>query len=113
VGGDPVDHELVAHGAAMDEHQLAVALTGVLVPSVLGGQPKRLHCRPAARQPIAGDPPIQVARPQAVGAVISILHSGDRRLACHIHSAVAAAESLLARTSAAAASVCLTISSAA
>jgi len=50
----------------MDEHQLAVTLAGVLVAAAFDSQPNRLHGRAAARESVAGDPPIEMARPQAV-----------------------------------------------
>lgn len=95
IGRNAIDHHLRTDRAAMDEHQLAVKLAGILVSTALDRQPDRLHRRTAAGQAVARDPPIEMARPQAVWAVITILHARKRGIAGHIQVAMAAGESLL------------------
>src|SRR5437868_24758 len=87
----------------MDQHQLAIARHGVLVPAALGCQPDRLHCRPTPSQPIANDAPIEMARPQAVWAVIAVLYPGERWVAGHIKATMAADKSLFIQAAASAA----------
>jgi hypothetical protein len=95
IGRNPIDRHFRADRAAVNEHQLAVARAGILVPTALDSQPDRLHGCAAAGQPIARDPPIEMARPQAVWAVIAVLHAGERRIARHVEVAMAACEPLL------------------
>jgi hypothetical protein len=109
IGRYPIDRHLGANSAAMDEHQFATTLAGIFVAAALDRQPNRLHRRAAARQPVACNPPVEVARPQAIWAVITILHTCKRGIAGYIQVAMAANEPSLVSAAAITACVCLVL----
>lgn len=107
VGCNTIDNDLLAAVTPVNDHQLAAAITGVFIPTAFCGQPDRLHPCPACGQPVAGRAPIEMARPQAIRTMVTVLHAGKARSARNILSALEAREALLAEPSMGAAPVYL------
>jgi hypothetical protein len=83
VGGRPVEVDDLARQATVDEDPLAAAANR---------DGDRLHRRPAVGVPVAGDVIVEVAAPQAVGAVIAVVGAGG--VQGDVEPAVPAAECL-------------------
>lgn len=71
IGGDAVDGEIAAVSAAVDDHQLTLVFS-VLLVRLLERQADRTHLCFARRQPVAGFEQIEVPGMQAVWAVVAI-----------------------------------------
>src|SRR5690606_18803346 len=83
VPGDPVDAELAAGPALVDEHPLTVRP---------GRHPKRLHPAAAVGRPVAGHPAVDVEADQAARTVVAV--RGARGVHGHVQAAAGAAESV-------------------
>ena len=83
VGGRPVEVDDLARQATVDEDPLAAAANR---------DGDRLHRRPAVGVPVARDVIVEVAAPQAVGAVIAVVGAGG--VQGDVEPAVPAAECL-------------------
>ncbi|HSQ18110.1 MAG TPA: hypothetical protein VLM83_10460, partial [Anaerolineales bacterium] len=92
IGGNAVDGELAAIGAAVDEHQFTLGERRILFAAEFQRQTDGRHQRATGCQPVSGAMQIHVARPEADRAVVAVQDARDVRVACDQGAAMEAAE---------------------
>ncbi|HSG43916.1 MAG TPA: hypothetical protein VLA72_12245 [Anaerolineales bacterium] len=78
VSSDPVNGQRITLHTVVDQHQLASRRKPVLVSTLFHGQSDRHHLPLTRGQAITCRIQIKVTRPQAVWAMVAVVHTGKQ-----------------------------------
>jgi len=92
VRGNPVDGDLSALDTAVDQHHLSWVMADVFLAGLFEGQSNRLHMILAGRKAVSSLEKIEMPGPQAVRAVVAVIHTREDGICGNVIAAVQAAE---------------------